>query len=69
MVINADDFGYSESVNKAISDCFEKGLINRTTIMVNMPQAEAASELARTNGFFDKVGLHINLTEGKALSD
>ena len=41
MVINADDFGYSESVNKAISDCFEKGLINRTTIMVNMPQAEA----------------------------
>ena len=68
MVINADDFGYSESVNKAISDCFEKGLINRTTIMVNMPQAEAASELARTNGFFDKVGLHINLTEGKALS-
>ena len=68
MIINADDFGYSESVNKAISDCFERGLINRTTIMVNMPCAEAAAATAKEKGFFDKVGLHINLTEGKALS-
>ena len=36
--------------------------------MVNMPGAEEAAELARLNGFFDCVGLHINLTEGKALS-
>lgn len=68
MVINADDFGYSGSVNQAIADCFERGLINRTTIMVNMPHAEEAAELAKKKGFFDKVGLHINLTEGKALS-
>lgn len=69
MVINADDFGYSESVNRAVADCFEKGLINRTTIMVNMPCAQAAADMAREKGFFDKIGLHINLTEGKALSD
>ncbi len=69
MIINADDFGYSESVNRAISDCFEKGLINRTTIMVNMPHAKAAADMAKEKGFFDKVGLHINLTEGKALSN
>ena len=68
MIINADDFGYSESVNKAISDCFERGLINRTTIMVNMPHAEEATAMAKEKGFFNKVGLHINLTEGKALS-
>ena len=47
MIINADDFGYSESVNKAISDCFERGLINRTTIMVNMPHAEEATAMAK----------------------
>lgn len=69
MIINADDFGYSKSVNKAICDCFEKGLINRTTIMVNMPYTKEAAELAFANGFNDKVGLHINLTEGKALSE
>lgn len=68
MVINADDFGYSESVNNAIAQCFENNVINRTTIMVNMPEAENAAKLALEKGFFDKVGLHINLTEGKALS-
>ena len=68
MIINADDFGYSESVNNAIAECFEKGIINRTTIMVNMPEAENAAKLAREKGFFENVGLHINLTEGKALS-
>ena len=69
MIINADDFGYSESVNRAICKCFEDGTINRTTILVNMPSSEEALSLARENGFFESVGLHINLTEGKALSE
>ena len=69
MIINADDFGYSKSVNKAITDCFKQNLINRTTIMVNMPYTEEAVLLAKENGFSDCVGLHINLTEGKALSE
>lgn len=68
MIINADDFGYSASVNRAICECFNKKLINRTTIMVNMPSAKEAALLAEENGFKDSVGLHINLTEGKALS-
>lgn len=68
MIINADDFGYSKEVNMAIADCFKNKTINRTTIMVNMPCAEEAVELSKENDFFDCVGLHINLTEGKALS-
>ncbi len=69
MVINADDFGYSDSVNQAICACFERGLVNRATLLVNMPFARQAAGLARRHGFFDKVGLHLNLTEGKALSE
>lgn len=68
MIINADDFGYSHSVNRAVCSCFKNGLINRTTIMVNMPYTAEAAELAFANNFADTVGLHINLTEGKALS-
>ena len=68
MIINADDFGYSKSVNRAINDCFKQKVINRSTIMVNMPHAEEAVILAKENGYFDCIGLHINLTEGKALS-
>ena len=68
MIINADDFGYSKTVNMAIVDCFKNKTINRTTIMVNMPCADEAVALSKENDFFDCVGLHINLTEGKALS-
>ena len=52
----------------AIVDCFKNKTINRTTIMVNMPSALEAVNLSKENDFFDCVGLHINLTEGKALS-
>lgn len=69
LIVNADDFGKSEDVNRAISECFDKGYIDRTTIMVNMPFAEKACEMAKEKGFFDKVGLHINLTEGQPLTE
>lgn len=68
-IVNADDFGRSEEINRAICEGFSKGYINRTTIMVNMPYADQAVELAKANGFFDKVGLHINLTAGRPLTD
>ncbi len=69
LIRNADDFGKSESVNRAIAACFEKGFIDRTTLMVNMEAAEAAVSLAKEAGFFDRVGIHLNLTEGMPMTD
>ncbi len=69
MIINADDFGYSENVNEAVAEAFKRGLINRATIMVNMPCCTEAVALARKNCFMESVGLHINLTEGPALTE
>ncbi len=68
LIVNADDFGISEEVNAAIAEAFEKGLVDRTTLMVNMPDAAGAMEIARKRGFADKVGLHLNLTSGKPLT-
>ena len=68
IIVNADDFGLSEEVNNAIAEAFEKNLIDRTTLMVGMPAAEEAMELAIRKGFADKVGLHLNLTSGRPLS-
>lgn len=67
IVINADDFGISHEVNLAICEAFKKGLITRTTLMVNMPFAKEAMEMAEREGFIDRVGLHLNLTAGKPL--
>ena len=69
LIINADDFGYSDNINAAIVSCFQKDIINSTTIMVNMEGFDEAVKLAREHGFADKIGLHINLTEGKPLTD
>lgn len=68
IIINADDFGKSHSINAAIAECFSKGYISSTTLMVNMPYADEAVNIAFQNGFSDKVGLHLNLTEGRYLS-
>lgn len=69
LIVNADDFGISREVNEAIVKSFEKGLINRTTLMVNMPYAKEAMELASEHGFADRVGLHLNLTAGVPLTE
>lgn len=69
ITVNADDFGISAQVNEAIAQSFENGLINRTTLMANMPYAQEAMKLAYDKGFADKVGIHINLTAGKPISN
>jgi predicted glycoside hydrolase/deacetylase ChbG (UPF0249 family) len=68
LIVNADDFGYSESVNRAIAECFARGYCTSTTIMANMPGFEAACEMAREQGFAAHVGVHFVLTQGEPLT-
>lgn len=69
VVVNADDLGLSPSVNGAIAFCFDEGLISSATAMANMPCLGEACELARARGWLERVGVHVNLSEGPALSD
>lgn len=69
LIINADDFGATREINSAIVTCFKKEIINSTTIMVNMPYFNEAVELSFQNNFSDKIGIHINLTTGKPLTN
>jgi chitin disaccharide deacetylase len=68
IIINADDFGYKSSINKAIVESFNKGLINSTTIMANMPYFDEAVELGYKHNFIDRIGIHLNLDEGNFLT-
>lgn len=68
LLINADDFGLSEKVNTAIDFCIRNNLIQRATLMVNMPETLKAVELTKKNNYFNKIGLHINLIEGIPLT-
>lgn len=69
LIIHADDFGINESVSKCIAECFAKGWVTETSLMVNMPYADDAIELAKREGFANKVGLHLNLSQGMPMTD
>lgn len=68
-MINGDDFGMTESCTKAICLALQKGLITHTTMLANGGFYEQAVVLAKEQGFVQKIGWHINLTEGKPLTE
>ncbi|MBS4174471.1 chitin disaccharide deacetylase [Bacillus sp. FJAT-49736] len=66
LIVNADDFGYSKGVNHGIVDAFKYGIVNSTTMMMNMAGTDHAIELAKENADLP-VGIHLVLTCGKPL--
>ena len=68
IIINEDDFGINEPQTLSICESFRRGLVTQTTTVVNMPWFDKAVACAKDNHFFDRVGLHFNLTEGVPLS-
>lgn len=69
IIINADDFGLSPNVNAAIIELLRTNRIQRTTMMVNMQYTKDAYLMIKKYDLLDKVGLHINLTDGNPLSE
>jgi len=67
MIINADDFGLCEGVNKAVAEAHNNGVLTSATIMANMPGLDEAVEIAKSTPRLG-VGVHLNLTEGPSLS-
>jgi predicted glycoside hydrolase/deacetylase ChbG (UPF0249 family) len=68
VVVNADDFGMSVNINRAILEAFQKGLISSATMIVKMPAFEDACQLIRRHGLQRRVGLHLNFTDGTPLT-
>ncbi len=69
IVINADDLGYSGPVNRAILHCFRQGLIQSASLMTGMPATSEAIAMFKDSGFGSSLGVHVNLTEGRPVTD
>ena len=67
LIVNADDFGLTSGVNRAVIDGYRHGIITSTTIMANMPAFDEAVQLAKENTALG-VGLHFNITQGKPVA-
>lgn len=63
LIINADDFGRSASINQAVIRAHREGMLTTASLMVNEPAFEEAVALARDNPMLG-VGLHLTLLCG-----
>jgi chitin disaccharide deacetylase len=66
LIVNADDFGLTAGVNRAIVEAHSKGLVSSTTLMANAPAFEGAVQLISRSNL--SVGCHIVLIDGMPVS-
>ena len=59
LIVNADDFGYSYSINRGIIEAHTKGIVTSTSVMVDGIAAKEAKDLVHYPGL--TVGLHLQL--------
>jgi predicted glycoside hydrolase/deacetylase ChbG (UPF0249 family) len=64
LIVNADDFGLSEGVNRGVIEAHERGIVTAASLMVRGDAATEAAAYARAHRSLD-VGLHIDIGEWK----
>jgi hopanoid biosynthesis associated protein HpnK len=67
LIINADDFGLTSGVNRAIAEANRSGVLTSATIMANARAFEEAASLAKSQPSL-KTGCHIVLIDGEPVS-
>jgi len=66
LIVNADDFGISDSANRAIERAHREGILTSASLMVAGDAAAAAVQIARNNPRLG-VGLHSVLVCGRSV--
>jgi predicted glycoside hydrolase/deacetylase ChbG (UPF0249 family) len=64
--VNADDFGLTAGVNRAIVEAHQRGIVTSTTLMANSLAFDEAVRLAKADSQWS-VGCHVVLLDGYAL--
>lgn len=68
LIINADDFGWTDGQNQAVVLAHTKGILNRTSLLCNGLAFDEAVEISgRLPGL--GIGIHLTLNEGIPLLD
>jgi chitin disaccharide deacetylase len=67
LIVNADDLGWAEGVNRGIAEAHRNGIVTSTSLLANGAAFASAVELARTTPSLG-VGVHLNLSDGRPVS-
>jgi chitin disaccharide deacetylase len=63
LIVNADDLGWTEGVNRGIVEAHRKGLVTSTSLLANGRAFAAAQGISRSNPELG-IGVHLNLSDG-----
>lgn len=69
LIINADDYGRTAGISQGIRQAHLQGVVTSTTCMMNLSTIEADLQIALRNCPRMGLGVHLNLTFGRPLSD
>lgn len=64
LIVNADDFGFTSGVNRAIVEAHSRGVVTSSTLMANSAAFEEAAQLAKTIPRLG-IGCHVVLIDGR----
>ncbi|HEY1806409.1 MAG TPA: ChbG/HpnK family deacetylase [Terracidiphilus sp.] len=64
LIVNADDFGQTRGINRAVLELHEAGVLTSATLMARAAATDQAIEIARATPTLG-VGCHIVLTDGE----
>jgi len=68
LIVNADDFGLTSGVNRAIVEGNRSGIVTSATLMANARASDAAIDLAKMQPSL-KTGCHVVLIDGVPLAE
>src|SRR5437764_1972534 len=68
LIINADDFGMTAGVNRAIVEAHRAGTVTSATLMANEAATDEAIAIASQNPSL-RIGCHVVLVDGQPLSN
>ncbi len=68
LIVNADDLGWTEGVNRGILEAFHHGIVTSTSLLANGAAFAGGVEAARSAPGLG-VGVHLNLSDGPPVAD
>ncbi len=68
LIVNADDFGFTAGVNRAIAEAHARGIVTSSTLMARGPAFDDAVRLAKQLPRLS-VGCHVVLIDGEPVLD
>jgi hopanoid biosynthesis associated protein HpnK len=68
LIVNADDFGFTSGVNRAIVEAHSRGIVTSSTLMANGRVFPDAVQLAKSSPGLS-VGCHVVLIDGEPVLD